>query len=62
MDYQTSIRELLREIGELETLIAKAVQRDEVAGMWGVAMLKRLLRRRRHALWCFQQSGTAGLH
>ncbi|HEY0719620.1 MAG TPA: hypothetical protein VGE50_00050 [Gammaproteobacteria bacterium] len=62
MDNQTFIRELLREIGELEALIAKATHCDAVEGRWGAGMLQRLLRRRRHALWCFQQSGAKGVH
>jgi len=62
MDNQAWIQELLKEIGELESMIVKAAQSDEKEEMWGTSMLKRLLRRRRFSLWCFQQAGSNGLH
>ncbi len=62
MDNQSFVREMLREIGELEALLAKAAQCDQAEGTWGASLLKRLLRRRRHALWSFQQAGSNGVH
>lgn len=62
MDNQTWVRELVKEIRELEALIAKAARCGEAEGRWGASMLKRLLRRRLHSLWHFQQAGNHGLH
>lgn len=62
MDNQSWVRELLKEIGELESLIAKATHSDASEGRWGASMLQRLLRRRLHSLWHFQQAGNHGVH
>lgn len=62
MDNHRWIRALQREIGELESMLAKAASCNGAETVYGASMLKRILRRRRYSLWCFQQAGNLNLH
>jgi hypothetical protein len=58
MDHQAWIQELAAEIRELEELIAKAEQNDDMKGRWVVYLLKSILARRKHALSCARLLGV----